>query len=129
MKLIIADDSSIIRERIRVKIKDLAQFELVGEATNGKLALEMIRQLDPDVIILDLHMPEMGGIEVLKRIKEGRFKAKVCILTNYTYPQYKSRCMSLGAEYFLSKSEDFEKLDSVISAIINESQNSSEYSH
>jgi DNA-binding NarL/FixJ family response regulator len=118
MKLLIADDSSLIRERIRNQVRGFDQVIIVGEACNGKIALEMITEFDPDLVILDLHMPEMGGMEVLKNIKRAKMKTKVCILTNYTYPQYKTRCLALGADYFLSKSDDFEKTNIVIANVL-----------
>ena len=118
MKLLIADDSSIMRERIKDQIKDFDQVIIVGEAGNGKIAMEMITKFDPDLIFLDLQMPEMGGMEVLKKIKNAKMKTKVCILTNFAYPQYKTKCLALGADYFLCKSNDFEKLNVVITKIL-----------
>ena len=118
MKLIIADDSSMMRERIKNQVKDFDQVTIVGEAGDGRTAMEMISEFDPDLVILDLHMPEMGGMEVLKRIKEAKMKTKVCILTNYSYPQYRTKCLALGADNFLSKSDDFEKINFVITQIL-----------
>ena len=118
MKLLIVDDSSLMRERIKNQVKDFDQVTIVGEADNGRTAMEMIRKLDPDLVILDLHMPEIGGMEVLKKIKDDKMKTKVCILTNYAYPQYRTKCLALGADYFLSKSDDFEKINVVIANIL-----------
>jgi len=118
MKLVIADDSSLIRERIKNQIKRFDQVFVVGEAGNGIIAMEMIRKFEPDLVFLDLHMPEMGGMEVLKQIKDAHMKIKVCILTNYSYPQYKTRCLALGADFFLSKSDDFEKTSFVICSVL-----------
>ena len=120
MKLIIADDSSIMRERINNQVKGLDHVTIVGEAGNGKIAMEMILELDPDLIFLDLHMPEMGGMEVLRKVKEAKMRTKVCILTNFAYPQYRTKCMALGADYFLCKSDDFEKINIVIAALLKE---------
>jgi DNA-binding NarL/FixJ family response regulator len=118
MKLLIADDSSLIRERIKNQTKGFDHEFTVREAGNGKIAMEIIREFDPDLVFLDLHMPEMGGMEVLKKIKEAKLKTKVCILTNYSYPQYKTKCLALGADYFLSKSDDFEKTSYIISMVL-----------
>ena len=122
MRLVIADDSSMMRERIKNQIKDIDDVIVVGEASNGKIALEMVLEFDPDLIILDLNMPEMGGVEVLMRIKEIPVRTKVCILTNYSFPQYRSRCLAMGADYFLNKSEDFEKTSLVISDILHRNE-------
>jgi DNA-binding NarL/FixJ family response regulator len=120
MKLLIADDSSMMRERIRNQVKGIDNVTIVGEAGNGARAMEMIKEFEPDLIILDLHMPEMGGMEVLKKVKASRIKTKVCILTNYSYPQYKTRCLALGADYFLSKTDDFEQTSFVIAKLLKE---------
>jgi DNA-binding NarL/FixJ family response regulator len=118
MKLLIADDSTLIRERIKNQTKEIDHEFIVREADNGKIAMEIIREFDPDLVFLDLHMPEMGGIDVLKKIKEAQLKTKVCILTNYSYPQYKTKCLALGADYFLSKSDDFEKTSIIIAMVL-----------
>ena len=120
MKLVIADDSSLMRERIKSQVSSFDQVTIVGEAGNGRTAMEMVIEFDPDLILLDLHMPEMGGMEVLKKIKEAKLSTKVCILTNYSYPQYKERCLALGADFFLSKTDDFEKTNIVISNMLSD---------
>ena len=122
MKLIIADDSSLIRERIKSQIKGFDKVILMGEAGNGRTAMKMIREFIPELVFLDLHMPEMGGMEVLKNIKDAKLKTKVCILTNYAYPQYKTRCLALGADYFLNKSDEFEEINVVIATILKEAE-------
>lgn len=118
MKLIIADDSALMRERIKNQVRGIDQVFIVGEAGTGITAMEMTREFKPDLIILDLHMPQMGGMEVLKQIREAHLDTKVCILTNYSYPQYRDRCLALGADYFLGKSDDFEKTNFVIASIL-----------
>ena len=82
-------------------------------------ALQLIREKEPDLAILDIRMPEMNGIEVLKKIRELKMKIKVCILTNYPYPQYKKRCFEEGADYFFRKTEDFEDINIVITELVN----------
>jgi two-component system, NarL family, response regulator DesR len=118
MRLVIADDSSIMRERIKSQAGLFEEVTVVGEAENGKIALEMIMQLAPDLVFLDLQMPEMGGIEVLRKVKEAKLKTKVCILTNYSFPQYRTRCLAIGADFFLCKSEEFEKTSTVIADML-----------
>jgi YesN/AraC family two-component response regulator len=89
------------------------------EARNGLEALRLIVEIKPDLVILDIRMPEMNGIEVLKKIRESKIQVKICILTNYTYPHYKLKCYEAGADYFLRKTEDFEDLKDVIADILN----------
>lgn len=108
MKIVIADDSSLWRDRIKSALIGSDGLSMIYEARNGVEAMQLIRQKEADLAILDIRMPEMNGIEVLMKIRELKIKIKVCILTSYPYPQYKKRCMEEGANYFLSKTEDFE---------------------
>ena len=91
---------------------------MVYEADNGADALQIIRKKQPDLAILDIRMPELSGIEVLKKIRELKIKVKVCILTNYAYPIYKKRCIEAGADYFLRKTEDFEEIETIVRDIL-----------
>jgi len=120
MKLLIVDDSSMIRNLIKNQIKVFEKVNIVGEAGNGIIAMEMVNTHHPDMVILDLHMPDMNGIEVLREIKKANLKIIVCILTNYPYPQYKEKCMAFGADFFLNKNEDFEMINIVIGNILRE---------
>lgn len=123
MKIVIADDSSLLRDRIKSILNNFNDVFVVGEAENGVDALQLIREKEPDLAILDIRMPEMNRIEVLKKIRELKMKVKVCILTNYPYPQYKKKCLEAGADYFLSKTEDFEKINIVINNILLDKSN------
>ena len=118
MKIVIADDSSLMRDRIKSLLNSINNISMVYEAKNGVEALQLILEKEPDLAILDIRMPEMNGIEVLKKIRELKMKVKVCILTSYPYPQYRKRCLEAGADYFLSKTEDFEQLEIVISDMV-----------
>ena len=118
MKLAIADDSAKLRERIKDLVMMFTTAEIVGEAENGVEALQLIEDKEPDLVILDIRMPEMSGIEVLKKVKERRSKMKVCILTNYPYKQYKIKCLAEGADYFLDKNKDFPQLISLIAELV-----------
>jgi DNA-binding NarL/FixJ family response regulator len=118
MKIVIADDSSLLRDRIKSLLNSINHNSVVYEAENGIDALQLIREKEPDLAILDIRMPEMNGIEVLKRIRELKMKVKVCILTNYPYPLYKLRCFEAGADYFLRKTEDFEDIKIVITDMV-----------
>jgi DNA-binding NarL/FixJ family response regulator len=120
MKVVIADDSSLLRDRIKSLLNSLNNNPLIYEAENGVDALHLIREKEPDLAILDIRMPEMSGIAVLKKIREMKMKTKVCILTNYPYPQYKKRCFEAGADYFLRKTEDFEEIEIIISDMLRD---------
>jgi len=119
MKIVIADDSSLLRDRIRSLLNSINHNSVVYEAENGVEALQLIREEEPDLAILDIRMPEMNGIEVLKKIREMKMKVKVCILTNYDYPIYKKRCFEAGADYFLRKTENFEDINIIVTGLIH----------
>jgi YesN/AraC family two-component response regulator len=120
MKIVIADDSSLMRDRIKSLLDSFKNITEVYEAENGVEALQLIMEKEPDLAILDIRMPGMNGIDVLKKIRELKMKVKVCILTNYPYPQYKKKCFEAGADYFLSKTEDFEKINVVINNMLQD---------
>ena len=123
MRVVIADDSYLWRDRIKSMLNDINEVFVVGEVGNGVDALQLIREKEPDLAILDIRMPEINGMEVLKKIKELKMKTKVCMLTNYTYPQYRKKCLEAGADYFLSKPEDFEKIAVVVENILRNDDN------
>jgi len=117
MKVFIADDSSELRERIVDMILETENIEIVGQAENVPEAIQAIRDLRPDVVILDIRMPGGCGIDVLNTIeKNGRIPV-VIMLTNYPYPQYRKKCFDSGADFFFDKSTEFEKVIDVLQCI------------
>ena len=88
MKVFIADDSAEVRERIVDMISEAESIEIVGQAESVPDAIGAIRQLKPDVVILDIRMPGGCGIDVLKTIEKNGGIPVVIMLTNYPYPQY-----------------------------------------
>jgi DNA-binding NarL/FixJ family response regulator len=118
MKILVADDSSLFRDRIKSLLQYINNNSVVYEADNGADALQIIRKKQPDLAILDIRMPELSGIEVLKKIRKLKMKVKICILTNYAYPIYKRRCIEAGADYFLRKTEDFEEIETIVRDIL-----------
>jgi DNA-binding NarL/FixJ family response regulator len=119
LKVVLVDDSKIVRERIFDLVTEVSGVNVVGEAGNSIDAIECVKKLQPDVVILDIKMPGDSGVEVLKKIKLSHPSLIVIMLTNYPLPQYKEKCMEYGAEYFLNKSDEFEKLTDIIKSIQN----------
>ncbi len=119
MKIIIADDSLLLRERLKELLLDFKNVLISGEAGNGKDALKLIQEGDPDVAILDVRMPDMNGIEVLKKVRESGPRPVVIILTNYPYKQYRERCMAEGADYFFDKNQNVGVLTEIIADLAN----------
>lgn len=121
MRVFIADDSAIVRERLDNMFLDLKEVEIIGFAENAENATKRIRELRADAVILDIRMPGGNGIDVLAEIKKVAPGLLVIILTNYSYPQYRQRCMHLGADFFFDKSAEFEKVYQVFEELISDS--------
>ena len=105
MNVFIADDSEIMRDRLARMVSEIEGLEVAGQAANGREALEGIRALKPDVLILDIRMPELSGIQVLEELRtDNGHRMLVIVFTNYPYAQYSHKCIALGADNFLDKS-------------------------
>ena len=114
MRVLIADDSEVVCQRLTALLSELPGVEVVGQARDSSEAISFIQELQPDLVILDIRMPGGSGIDVLRTIKKNDFAPRVIVLTNYPYPQYRKACMDAGAEFFLDKSTEFEKVTELI---------------
>jgi len=121
MRIFIADDSDILRSHLITMLSDIAGVEIIGEAEDSSGTVEAIERLKPDIVILDIRMPRGDGILALETIKRSKAAPKVIMFTNYPYPQYRKKCTEAGADYFFSKSTEFEDLKETIRKL---SQNS-----
>ncbi|HCA80888.1 MAG TPA: two-component system response regulator [Bacteroidetes bacterium] len=117
MKLFVADDSSMIRERIVRMVTNTPNVQLVGEAADGMEALRGIRETKPDLVILDLKMPKASGIEILPLIKLLSTPPTVMVLTNYATRHHREACAKFGADYFFDKSTELEKALELIESL------------
>jgi DNA-binding NarL/FixJ family response regulator len=114
MKVLIVDDSKIVCNGIQQMLINIADVEIVGQAHNAKDAIQSISEAKPDVVILDIRMPGLNGIDVLKDIRAKKLSCRVIILTNYPYPQYRKKCEELGADYFFDKVTEIENIPNLI---------------
>lgn len=114
LNVFIADDSQILRTHLRTMLTEIPGVVIVGEAENTSEAIERILNEKPDVAILDIRMPGEGGIFVLKMIKKSLKETIVIIFTDYPYPQYRTKCMEEGADYFFDKATESEELIDLI---------------
>ncbi len=108
--IFIADDSEILRNHLITMINEIKELKIIGYAADTESSKSEIKRLKPDIVILDIRMPGEGGIAVLKDIKQVNSNITVIILTDYPYPQYRTKCMAEGADYFFEKSTETEKL-------------------
>ena len=106
-KVLIIDDSPHVLASLASLAGRLTNVEVAGLAEDGEQGLELFAQLAPDIVLLDLELPGMGGIEVLKRIRQLDSTCLIIVLTSYAFAPLRERCMSLGADYFLDKAAEF----------------------
>ena len=104
---------------------DIDGVEVVGKACHGWEASQMIRQLDPDEVILDIRMPERNGYEVLRDMRQEWNNAVVIILTSYPYEQFRTACELADSDYFFDKSCEFEKVSELCSKMACDQSNQS----
>jgi len=114
LKLLIVDDSVIIGKRIRNLLMPFENISIIGHAENFKEASIIFNTLHPDVILLDIEMPDKSGIELLTEIRLKHSLAKVIMCTNYVNPYSKNLCLQLGADYFLDKSNEFDQIPKLL---------------
>ena len=111
MRLFIADDSDILRSRLVDMLEEIDGVQVVGQANGGAEAIQSIETLRPDVVIMDIRMPDRDGISALETIRrKSRDRPKVIIFTNHPYLEYQKRCMDIGADFFFYKALEFDKL-------------------
>lgn len=119
VKVVVADDSPLVRRRIIALLKEVADVDVVGEAEDGLGALSAATDLKPDVMVMDIQMPGLTGLEVLRRLQHRSVSPKIIMVTNYAFPQYREKCLQAGASYFFDKSADFDLLAEAIRTLRN----------
>ncbi len=109
-RVLVVVDSATIRGRLSDLLTQLETVEVVGQASDALEALELARQLHPNVITLDLHMPGGSGLDLIPRLKELVPSPIVMVLTNYPYAAYRKRATEAGADFFFDKSTEFHQV-------------------
>lgn len=102
---VIVDDHPAIRLAVRSVLESSGQFKVIGEADSGPAALTVIRELQPALVILDLDLPKMNGLELIERLKSSNPSARLLVLSAQQESIFASRALQAGANGFLSKSE------------------------
>lgn len=114
--VIVIDDHPVARLAIRLLLeKD--NHQVIAETEDGLQALQLIRQHNPDLVIVDLDIPSLSGIEVIEKMRSSGYRGGMLVLTARDDEHYLSRCMSIGADGFVSKRNNLEELSDALRAI------------
>lgn len=103
VRILIADDHGIVRKGLRLQLEQQKDFEVVGEATDGREAIRMTEELNPDVVIIDVAMPNLNGIQATTQLVKKNPNLGVIILSMYSDESYLTRALSAGAKGYLLK--------------------------
>jgi two-component system invasion response regulator UvrY len=117
IRVLLADDHAVVRMGFRLLLQSSSGFEVVGESDSGEAACQMYADLEPDVLVLDLAMPGMGGMEALRRIRTRHPSAKILALSAHDDLMHARRTLQEGAMGFLSKRSAPEALLQAVSAV------------
>jgi len=116
IQVLVVDDHAIIRDGIKLIVETADGIEVVGEAENGRTALEQVKLLKPDVVLMDLRMPEMDGLTAIKHLREHYPETAIIILTTYNEDKLMHQGLQLGAKSYLLKDVDRQTLIRTIKA-------------
>jgi two-component system, NarL family, response regulator NreC len=117
IKVLVVDDHTLVRQGIRSLLALADDIEIVGEAADGREAVEKVGQLAPDVVLMDLAMPNMGGLEATRRIRRQFPATKVLVVTQYDDSEYVIPVIEAGARGFITKTASPVELASGIQAV------------
>lgn len=117
VRVLVADDHAVVREGIRTVLASTPDFEVVGEASDGAEALAMALALEPDVLVLDLTMPEKSGLEVAAEIRAEREHVRVLILSMHDHPEYVLEAVRAGATGYVLKDAQPDELRAAVRAV------------
>ena len=117
VRVVLADDQALIRHGLRLIIDAQPDLEVVGEAANGEQAIDLARRLLPDVLLMDVRMPELDGLAATRRLLDGGFAGRVLVLTTFDLDEYVLEALRAGASGFLLKDAPAEQLIGGIRAV------------
>lgn len=116
IRLMIVDDHQVLREGLRFMLRNAQDLEIVSEASNGSEALELLESTQPDVMLLDMNMPGMGGLETLKNVRQRWPEVGVLILSFHDDPEYVEQALRHGAAGYLLKTVSRDELIRAVQA-------------
>lgn len=116
-RIVLADDHAIVREGLKRIVADAADFQVVGEAADGTAVMKAVRELEFDVLVLDLSMPGRSGMELIKLVKSEKPKLRILVLSMHQETQYAVRAIKSGASGYLTKESAPAQLEAAIRKI------------
>jgi two-component system response regulator NreC len=117
IRIVIADDHTIFRSGLKLLLGSSSDFEVVGEAENGAQAVELTSELEPDVVLIDIGMPEVNGIEATRHIKKRHPNTNVLILTMHRSDEYFFKALAAGASGYVLKGAETSELINALRAV------------
>src|SRR6185369_15622137 len=117
IRVLVVDDQSMVRAGFRMLLADEADIEVVAEASNGKEAVEKAARFDPTVVLMDIRMPELDGLEATRRILAADPAARVLVLTTFDLDDYVYEALRAGASGFVLKDDPPEQLIAAIHTV------------
>ena len=118
-RIVLADDHRIVREGLRSLLEAQPEMEVIAEAENGKETIRLVKELVPDMVIMDITMPEVNGIEATKKILEYNSKIKIIALSMHSDKRFVSEMLSVGASGYLLKDCAVEELARAIHVVLS----------
>ncbi len=119
IKVMLADDHSMIREGLKQLLELEGEFEVVEEASDGGDCIEKLQIIKPDILLLDINMPVMNGLEVLQKIRDMKWELKILLLTVHNEVEYLLKAVDIGANGYLLKDSESSELKKAIISVVN----------
>lgn len=116
IRVVLAEDHKLVRQGTRVYLESMG-VAVIGEAANGVEAVKLARELQPDVVIMDIHMPELTGIEATRRIRHDNDEIRVLVLSAYDDPAYVHALLEAGADGYILKTAEFSELYAALQSV------------
>src|SRR5947208_6168978 len=117
IRILIADDHGIVRKGLRLQLEQNDDFEVVGEATEGREAVRLAEEFLPDVVIMDIAMPNLNGIQATAQLVKKNPQIAVIILSMYSDETYLTRTLAAGAKGYLLKESADQEFDKAVEAV------------